>query len=151
MGDKFKMWSKNCHDGKVFDEEEDGPEAVWGRKGWVDNPAKLGINIYQGHADKGADHEEAVQLLKRRHDIGAVKNVSNPDYMTEEEENELTQLRREKKEREAELRGDRNLTKEMNEKKEEFNDDINEVTKEVGPVHTGHTTVPEQEADPLEL
>ena len=139
---RYWMWHKSCPEGKIFDEGTDGPPAVMGKRGWVDNPAKLGINVWNGHADRGANHHDAVVRMQKKFDTQQVGAVDDLNPHSAEQIDEITKLREENERLQGQLRGDPDITKMMNASKEDFKDQTSDASKEAGVHGSGHTTVP---------
>ena len=68
----FMYHKKHAPTGKEFDSEVDSetPESL-AEKGWVDNPAKIGVNVW------GPDNEPYVQAMKQKYDRGEVKALDD--------------------------------------------------------------------------
>ena len=75
---RFMMYHKDyAPTGKEFDSEVDGrtPESL-AKKGWVDNPAKIGINVW------GPDSEADVQTMQQKFARGLVKALDEPAFVS---------------------------------------------------------------------
>ena len=86
---RFMMWHKDApKEGVEFDTDRDNcsPESK-ARQGWVDNPAKLGINLW------GPDHESYVRAVKQKYDRGLVKALDDPSFVSADEQKESNYMR----------------------------------------------------------
>ena len=109
----FTMYHKDYPEGRVFNVQKDGfteDSPTLKQQGWVDNPAKIGVNVW-----KDPEVDAKVKDLKRQFDNGLIDNVDAPGGQTSAE---VEMLRTELAKKESIIQGMRSEPGQAQETKE---------------------------------
>ena len=115
---EYAMYHKEkAPTGRVFKFSVHGPPSYWAKQGYVDNPAKHGLNLW------GPDNEEFVKKIHHQWQSGRLKNLDDPNYITDEAQDEIDRLRAEN-EALKQLQAQPDIQTQMKRSEEEFNDEV---------------------------